>query len=214
MRLTVNGHGLEDDPAPGQCLRTFLREHGHFEVKKGCDAGDCGACSVLLDGGTGALLRGAGVPRRRSRRHHGRRPRHAGGPAPRAAPVRRGGGFPVRLLHGGHGHHRVDAHRRAVGRPARAPEGKPLPLHRLSRHHRRAVGHGQHREIQRRRCGPLTAAHPPASGWSPGPSRTPWTSRRRACCTWPCCGSPHAACAHRLDRHHRGAGHAGRARWC
>ena len=49
--VTVNGEAVRLEVAPMKRLTSLLRDRlGLTGTKVGCDAGDCGACSVLLDG--------------------------------------------------------------------------------------------------------------------------------------------------------------------
>jgi carbon-monoxide dehydrogenase small subunit len=53
LQLTINGEAHEVLVEPYCSLLDLLRDHLHFTgTKKGCDEGDCGACTVLLDGKT------------------------------------------------------------------------------------------------------------------------------------------------------------------
>lgn len=48
--IVVNGKAYEVDVEPRVLLIDLLRRLGVTEVKRGCDEGKCGACTVLMDG--------------------------------------------------------------------------------------------------------------------------------------------------------------------
>jgi len=51
LRMKVNGRPVEVQVDPSWTLLRVLREKlGMTGTKKGCEQGDCGACTVLLDG--------------------------------------------------------------------------------------------------------------------------------------------------------------------
>lgn len=50
LRLTINGELKTWAIAPGEILLDVLRREGYFGVKRGCETGECGACTILLDG--------------------------------------------------------------------------------------------------------------------------------------------------------------------
>ena len=51
IQLTVNGQSVDAAVEPNRTLLQFLREDlGLTGTKHGCGLGDCGACTVILDG--------------------------------------------------------------------------------------------------------------------------------------------------------------------
>ena len=50
ITMLVNGKEVTGMVEPHTSLLRFLRDNGFTEVKKGCGEGECGACTVLLDG--------------------------------------------------------------------------------------------------------------------------------------------------------------------
>jgi len=49
IELTVNGEKICAQVQPEQSLLKFLRENGFTEVKCGCEKGDCGTCTVIMN---------------------------------------------------------------------------------------------------------------------------------------------------------------------
>ena len=50
LELRVNGVVESLDATPNESLLTLLRRNGYTSVKQGCETGECGACTVLVDG--------------------------------------------------------------------------------------------------------------------------------------------------------------------
>ena len=51
IKLTINGKTIEAAVSSNQTLLQFLREDMDLTgTKHGCGLGDCGACTVILDG--------------------------------------------------------------------------------------------------------------------------------------------------------------------
>jgi len=50
LELTVNGTERGVGAAPSESLLDVLRRSGYTGAKRGCDTGDCGFCTVVVDG--------------------------------------------------------------------------------------------------------------------------------------------------------------------
>ncbi len=50
ITLTLNGQPCTLNVQPNELLMVALRKHGLFSVKHGCETGECGSCTVLIDG--------------------------------------------------------------------------------------------------------------------------------------------------------------------
>jgi xanthine dehydrogenase YagT iron-sulfur-binding subunit len=136
VALRVNGQRYEQEVDTRTTLLDLLREHLHLTgTKKGCDQGQCGACTVIADGRRINSCLSLAVM------HEGARSRPSRAWAARQAASDAGGlrearRLPVRLLHAGPDLLRGgDAGRGPArhpepchGRPERAPLLSPMEM--------------------------------------------------------------------------------------
>ena len=138
VTLTLNGARRRVSVPPMKRLLDVLRDEcGLTGTKEGCGEGECGACTVLLDGVAVNCCLVPAVHADGREGHDGRGPgvrrQAVGAPAVRSSPRRRA----VRHVHARHARHLDRAARdrprpRAVRRRgARSARRHPLPLHRL-----------------------------------------------------------------------------------
>ena len=141
VTLIINGVETQLSVAPWTTLLDALREQLDLTgTKKGCDHGQCGACTVLVDGRrinsclTLAVMKDGAKVTTIEGLAEGRRAASA------AAGVHRARRLPVRLLHAGPDLLGRGPDRRRQGedrrRDPRADERQHLPLRRLSEHRR------------------------------------------------------------------------------
>lgn len=50
IQFKLNNKTIKTEVQPGQTLLEYLRKNGVYSVKYGCDNGECGACTILVNG--------------------------------------------------------------------------------------------------------------------------------------------------------------------
>ena len=50
ITLNLNGKTIKDHIDADSLLIDFVRKHGCYSVKRGCETANCGLCTVLMDG--------------------------------------------------------------------------------------------------------------------------------------------------------------------